>query len=590
MTVSEQTVRQTFIGNGTADPLAIIIPFIFNSDLIVTSELSGASTALVEGVDYTLVGGSGSGGTITPLAVIPADGTKWVVVRRIPLTQPIDLTNQGSLLPAVIEEGLDRLTLQHLDRDDSILRAVQADANEIDPTGLTMPDLATRISQLCGWDSLGEITAISPDDVLPSDTSLTAFGTAWVAFATALLARDNLRLFYGLNGSKSGTPTVGDLYFSTDSLEVYICKVTNTWLLMSSSQETVRKPNLVVNGSAQINQRVNCNDPTDDFPNDDWNFCLDHVLLACDADGSATVVQNSTTDVPPDGASHCFEVNSAASNKKIGIAFPLSASQVASVLSAGDDRSVSVRFKHKANRIMNLRCNIISWQGTVDAMTDPIADAAWGAEGTLPTLTGAWTYEHPSAGTADEFATATTWGTLEQVDIEINTPATTNLVLLIWADDTDLVASTDKFYISEVHINEGAALAPYVRPKFSEEWAECIRYFQKSFPYATAPGQNQGDTGCIALSSNYPTGQDNAYGANVRYPIAMHASPSLIYYSPSAASNNWYITDGGGGSTGEAVTLYASDMGHFLQLDSRSGFGAGETIGIHYTAVAEITA
>ena len=45
---------------------------------------------------------------------------------------------------------------------------------------------------------------------------------------------------------------------------------------MSQAQETTVKPNLIINGTAQINQRVLCNGSST-FNSNDYNFCLGNI-------------------------------------------------------------------------------------------------------------------------------------------------------------------------------------------------------------------------------------------------------------------------------------------------------------------------
>jgi hypothetical protein len=584
MTVTNQTVREVFAGPiGAAENVNTSIPFFETSDLILEIESSGSTVTWALGVNYTLTGGSG-GGTITTISTVAAD-ENLVVVRRLPLTQPIDLQNQGALLPAAIEEALDRLLLLHLDNDDTALRAVTADPAELNPTGLVMPDLATRANQLCGWDALGEISAISPDDVLPADIDpVTLFGKLWVGTSDGVTARSLIGFNSGdTTALAAATPTLEAIFFTTDTLEVYIGNGVS-WDLMSASQATVVKPNLIINGSAQINQRVNCTS-TSQYDNTDFSFCLDHVLVVSDTGGGAVVSQEST--IIPDGGVKSFKINCAISSKKHGLMFPLDSSQAASLISSGNDKVCSFRFKHRASRAMNLRAQVASFQGgTVDELTDPIADAAWGAAGTLPTLSAGWTWE----GGGAEFASSTSWATKEATNIAIDTASTKNLALIIWADDLDMVASTDSFYLAEVQLHEGSALAPYSPPTFEEEFSKCQRFYRKTFDQSVEPGSNRGQSGALAMASSYSrTSGGDHYGVKVEFPFPMFKAPTVTLYNPSASGASWYNASDTA-TQGSGTARYAGDSGFFVELNVSNGFNPGEQCVIHYDAVAEIVA
>jgi len=590
MTVTEQTVRQVF-GPGPIAALTemtIVIPFYNTSDIIVEEELNGVTTTMELGVDYTLVGGSGSGGTLTNLAETTAD-SNWVVYRAMPVQQVVDLENQDTMLPSAVEEGLDRLALMLLDAIDGSNRSVKADPGEINPTGLTMPDLATRASKILQWASDGEISAIDPGSVLPSEVTVSTFmKDTFLVLSSALAARGALAIGYGLNAGKAGSPAVGDIYFTTDSLEVYFCVSAGVWSLMSAAQETTVKPNLVINGSAKINQRVACN-LTSTFKNDDFAFCLDHVMLVSDgASNVATVIQNTADR--PNGASHCFELVTATGSKKYGLLFPIDNVRAAPLLSDDQSKVCSIRFKHKATSgVRNLQAGVLAWNGTADAITDPFSGTAWGIEGTRPTAQSGWTWENGATGAGAAFSTDTTWATKEITNIPIDTVGATNIAIAIWVDDLDLSVSTDKFYIAEVHLNEGDALAPYQPPSFEQEMAACTRFFRKSFPYTTQPAQNQGVAG--ALSGDvHERAVKTSTGVYERFAIPMHKTPSLVFYNPSAANAEWHeiVHDT---TEGAVTTVYNCDSGFFVtHAVNTSSAQEEDSFALHYTALAEITA
>jgi hypothetical protein len=575
MTITETTTRQVFTGDGTANPLPIIIPFFENTDLIVEKELNGVTTTLVLGTDYTVTGGDGAGGTIVPTAVIPADGTQWVIVRSMPQTQEIDLENQSTILASAIEEALDRLVMLLLDTDDSSARSVKADDGEVGPTGLRMPDLATRINKILQWDGSGEITAVAPSDIDLVAVTISTLGEALIAASTVAAMRTVLNIDTGT--SKGAAGTAGRIYIDTATLEIFYDNGV-TWDLLSASQETVVKPNLIINGTAQINQRVTCNSGST-FPNNDFGFCLDHVLLVSDGNNATTVVQN--TAAAPDGGSHCFELPCATSNKKYGLMFPIDSARAASLFSAADDKKCSVRFKYKGTGIDNIRCAVLSWQGTADELTDPVLD--WIATTSDDDFTRAanWTLENTPA----QINVTSNWQTHEITDIDIDTNGSNNVALVIYVSDIDAIAASDILYLADVQLNEGASLAPYTRRTFREEYDDCSRFMQKSFPYTVQPAEAGGVSGAVVFVSE--TDNERNLGVNVRYPMPMHKSPTMVFYSPVSANAEWRnVTDPA--DEGAVNTLHASDSSIFLQASATSSANNNDAIAIHYTAIAEL--
>jgi hypothetical protein len=578
MTQSEQTVRQIFAGDDSATPLAFVIPYFNSSDIVVESELDGATATLVNGVDYTISGGDGIAGTVTPLAAI-ASGTNWIIYRTLPRTQPIDFENQDTILPSAIEEAVDRVTLMLMEETDQSSRAIKADAGEINPTGLTMPDLATRASQLLQWDANGEISAIDPGTVIPDSYTVSAYMQGMLVSANWVALRKGINMQYGLDADKGVVidPLNGHIWWATDTLIFYFY-YSGQWRVMSASQETTVKPNLIINGTAQINQRVTCNSGSE-FPNDDFSFCMDHVLLLSEGDNACTV-ENDTAD-SPDGSSHCFKLSAATNDVKFGLLFPLDSLKASDLLSAGDDKVCSIRFKYKATSgVQNVRAMVLVTSGTVDQLVDPIN--AWGAAGSEPTLTGTYSRE---GGASEDIPTDTAWQTYELTDIAIDSGGALNVALFLWVDDDDLVASTDIVYFADVQLNEGAALAPYSRPSFAQEYQECIRFFQKSFSYTQEPGSDKGNLGIVIDIVEAP--YQDAAGVSVRLQTPMHKVPTLATYNPGAAGATWQnITKDS--SAGSPSGGYTADSGFTLLAENTGLVARKDVIGIHYTAVAEI--
>lgn len=63
----------------------------------------------------------------------------------------------------------------------------------------------------------------------------------------------------------------------------------------------------------------------------------------------------------------------------------------------------------------------------------------------------------------------------------------------------------------------------------------CMRFYQKSFPYAVAPAQTGGTPGASVVMSQ---GNERA-GLYVRFPETMRDNPNFVTYNPSGASANW---------------------------------------------------
>lgn len=106
----------------SGDSLVTIFTFPFKvfatSELVVKlqNDLTGVQTLQVLGTDYTAVlsaaPNSNPGGSITFILTAPATGNTVIITSDIALEQPTNLSNQGGFYPDVINNSLDRATIQ----------------------------------------------------------------------------------------------------------------------------------------------------------------------------------------------------------------------------------------------------------------------------------------------------------------------------------------------------------------------------------------------------------------------------------------------------------------------------------------------
>lgn len=233
-----------------------------------------------------------------------------------------------------------------------------------------------------------------------------------------------------------------------------------------------------------------------------------------------------------------------------------------------------------AKVIANLRVAILEWTGTANAPTAPIS--AWGQNGTDPTLNANWTKINTPANLA---LANGTWTKFEIEGIPLTTAGMTNLAVLIWVDDGTITAA-DEFYITAMEMNVGnrATSAPYPYRPFTQELEMCKRYYQKTFPYATAPVQNGGLSGAVQMM-NLSSAQFCRY--QCVFGPTMLAAPTMTSYNPSVTNIHPRNTSNAGdcSSTSFANT---NTQGSCLTTISNSGSTAGDQLIFHWTAEAEL--
>lgn len=136
------------------------------------------------------------------------------------------------------------------------------------------------------------------------------------------------------------------------------------------------------------------------------------------------------------------------------------------------------------------------------------------------------------------------------------------------------------FALTGVQLEIGSNVTPFEHRPFGMELALCQRYYEKSFPYATAPAQNVGST----LGATYATGQvlNQDFSANVTFSVSKRAAPTITTYSTNAATANWYSST----DTPTASTANIGDSAFALRGGTTVTAGVGYSI--HWQAAAEL--
>jgi hypothetical protein len=126
----------------------------------------------------------------------------------------------------------------------------------------------------------------------------------------------------------------------------------------------------------------------------------------------------------------------------------------------------------------------------------------------------------------------------------------------------------------------GLVVTPFEHRSIGLETTLCQRYYEKSFPYATAPAQNVGST----LGAAYATGQvlNQAFSTLVTFAAAKRAAPTVTTYAPDAATANWSTNT----TTPTASTTNIGDSG--FALIGNTAVTAGNGYSIHWAADAEM--
>lgn len=194
MTVSSDTARVSYSGDGATVVFAVSFYFLANSDLrVIHRSAAGVETAWTLDTQYNVSGaGDASGGSITvktsPTDYTPASGETLVILRDVDITQETDYVENDEFAAETHERALDKLTMINQQQTEEIDRAIRFSATS-SASGVEFPDpIANAIIK---WNSaaddleaalIGSISATF-DAVLTSPTTgdmLAYDGSQWV--------------------------------------------------------------------------------------------------------------------------------------------------------------------------------------------------------------------------------------------------------------------------------------------------------------------------------------------------------------------------------------------------------------------------
>lgn len=160
MTISANRRLKKFLGNGvtTVFPYDFFIPDE-GSVYVIRYDASTAVRTLLSSSEYSVTGiGSASFGNITyPLTgdALPA-GSTLVIVRLVDYTQEVDIINQDTFYPDIIEGEFDDLVMQTQQLANGVDRSIQV--IEGDSLTALLPAAAARAGMALVFDGVGQPT------------------------------------------------------------------------------------------------------------------------------------------------------------------------------------------------------------------------------------------------------------------------------------------------------------------------------------------------------------------------------------------------------------------------------------------------
>jgi hypothetical protein len=205
MTISSN-IRKAgpFVGNGTASTFAFTFKVFQASDLEVV-QLNVATTIetiLVINSDYTVSlnadQNSNPGGSITLTAGALASGFNLVITSDIENLQPTDIVNQGGFYPDVIEDALDRATIQIQQLQEAVDRSAKLPITSSADADALVADIIALANDQANIDlvaaNIGDINTVADDitNVNTVATEIADINTVAANIADVTTTADNI--------------------------------------------------------------------------------------------------------------------------------------------------------------------------------------------------------------------------------------------------------------------------------------------------------------------------------------------------------------------------------------------------------------
>jgi len=147
-------------------------------------------------------------------------------------------------------------------------------------------------------------------------------------------------------------------------------------------------------------------------------------------------------------------------------------------------------------------------------------------------------------------------------------------------------STSNNFKLALVKLEIGQIASAYPVEHFDDVYKKCLRYYQKTFPLATAPAQA---TAVYEGSLHFKTQTTNgALGAMWQLPVPLRISTATpVFYSPISANATWYNTRTAGDS-GTASATYTSDKNVHVANPGVGADTTGDNFYVHASIDAEI--
>lgn len=306
--------------------------------------------------------------------------------------------------------------------------------------------------------------------------------------------------------------------------------------------------NFLANGCFRVWQRGTSFTSATGFANNDATALLDRWVLL--SDGNDIVDLSREATVKPSDAAYSLKLDVETADKRFLV------TQIVPFLDAiymaGRQATFAVEVCKDAGNttVDSVRLMLLEWTGTADAPTRDFV-SSWETEGSAPTVVSNWSIVDSEVhALSDSFAEISIAGTFSS--------SMKNCAVAVMVENDDGTVG-DLVYVGKARHTLGGNPVPVEFRPFSAEINLCRRTFWKTFPYATAPAQNAGGGAGVIMSKANGTAGIWALIVSIWFPVLMLKSPTMTFYSPAAASADWYNETAG--AAGPSVSSQVTQSG-----------------------------
>ena len=276
--------------------------------------------------------------------------------------------------------------------------------------------------------------------------------------------------------------------------------------------------NDIINGDFAVWQRG-----TSFAAADDTTYCADHVIVLSEAAINDVDVSRQSGG-GGQGSRYFLRLTSTASGStnKFGIGGILESTEAFKY--AGGVASFSFRAKSQ-NAIGAIRAVLL--ESVSPAVVDaPARDlvGTWGAAPALVTGGTNWSV----IGNAT-YTLSTIWQSFSLPNVSVTSGAL-NLGWLVYVDDKSH-STGDQLDLGLFQLEPQAVASDFYHVPFSQQLANCQRYYAKTFAYDTTPGDNVSRIGARVAHQ-----QANDLWISWELPAVMRAVPTVVEYNPGSTA------------------------------------------------------